>query len=293
MTRRSRFTVLVATDGSVHGRAAVAAAADFPWPRGARGVGVVARGLVPADLPAAAWPAIDAGLRRIADVARRQLRRRWAGAEVAVVSGSPAAAILEQARRVRARAIVLGSRGRGAISSLLLGSVSRSAGSHAPCPVLVVKRRLRAARRLVVGVDGSAHSRRAVSFVAGLAPGASGQATIVRVVEPLRLPTMGLLPASARRLVAGEAAALRSEALRGAEREVAAAGARLRRAGWTVRTAVREGEPVIELLRAARGTRADVVVVGGRGISGLARFVLGSVAEGVLARSPASVLVVS
>jgi nucleotide-binding universal stress UspA family protein len=35
--------------------------------------------------------------------------------------------------------LVLGSRGRGAFTALLLGSVSRYAASHAPCPVVVIR----------------------------------------------------------------------------------------------------------------------------------------------------------
>lgn len=292
MIGRSSFTVLAATDGSAEGSAAVGVAASFPWPRGARARGVVARGSIPAELPAAAWPVIDEGLERIAGAARRALGRRWPHAEVAVVSRSPVDAILAEARRARARVIVVGARGHGVFSRLLLGSVSRGVVRHAACAVLVVKRRPRAVGRVVVGLDGSAHSRHAVALLAGLEPPASGLATLVRVVEPLRLPSMGLLPGSARSLVAGQVAALQARHVAAARREVEAAARRLRRAGWKARAQVREGLPVPELLAAARGTRADLVVVGARGVGGIERLLLGSVAERLLDRSPVSVLVV-
>ncbi|MFJ2740649.1 universal stress protein [Streptomyces sp. NPDC087440] len=52
------------------------------------------------------------------------------------VDGSPAAALVELS--TRAQLLVLGSRGRGGFTSLLLGSVSRAGTARAACPVVVV-----------------------------------------------------------------------------------------------------------------------------------------------------------
>ena len=62
-------------------------------------------------------------------------------------------------------------------------------------------------RRIVVGADGSPHSRRAVAVVARLAPARGGSVTCVRVIEPARLPSMPLVPASLRARIASGAAA--------------------------------------------------------------------------------------
>lgn len=56
--------------------------------------------------------------------------------ERVLVEGPPAEAILEQAGD--AELIVIGQHGRGAVSSLVLGSVSHHVLQHARCPVLVV-----------------------------------------------------------------------------------------------------------------------------------------------------------
>jgi nucleotide-binding universal stress UspA family protein len=162
----------------------------------------------------------------------------------------------------------------------------------ASCAVLVVKGEARAPRRLLIGLDGSVRSRRAVGFVSGLQPPAGGCVTLLAVVEPTHSTSIGTLPASIRAVVAAESAALNRERLGMARREVSTAARRLIRAGWTVEKVVRRGIPLPELLRTASTRRADIIVVGARGVRGLERMVLGSVAEGTLAHAPASVLIV-
>jgi nucleotide-binding universal stress UspA family protein len=56
----------------------------------------------------------------------------------ALREGHPIADILDEARRVDAKLIVLGSHGHGALHKLLLGSVSAGVLRKSPCPVLVV-----------------------------------------------------------------------------------------------------------------------------------------------------------
>lgn len=293
MAGRADFPVLVATDGSVQARAAVAAAAGFPWPGRPRYRVVLARGgVVAARWPAPVAGAVRRGLEQVALAAGRVLAKRSPAVETAVVDRPPVAGVLEQARRFRAKAIVVGSRGRRLLTRFVLGSVCRGVVRHAPCAVLVVKGRPREFRRLVLGLDGSAHARRAADFVAGLEVPPRGHVTVARVVEPVRLPSIGQLPAGIRGRLAAEEAALNRQRLAAARRDVEAVGSRLARAGWTVRRVVAAGVPVPELLRAVAAARANLLVVGSRGVGGLERRLLGSVAEGALSRSPVSVLIV-
>ena len=73
---------------------------------------------------------------------------------------------------------------------------------------------------------------------------------------------------------------------------LATADATLTRAGWQVRTRVAAGAPLRELLATVDSADAELLVVGARGVSGLRRLLLGSVAEGALNRCPVPVLVV-
>jgi nucleotide-binding universal stress UspA family protein len=72
----------------------------------------------------------------------RALARHCAKHEVRVTtvqrSGVPVTAILAKARSIRARYIVMGSHGHGAMYDLLVGSTTHGVLKKAPCPVLIV-----------------------------------------------------------------------------------------------------------------------------------------------------------
>ena len=56
MAKPRGFTILIATDGSEQGTAAVTAATTFPWPAGARVHGVVVRSqLAASGIPEFVW----------------------------------------------------------------------------------------------------------------------------------------------------------------------------------------------------------------------------------------------
>lgn len=56
-----------------------------------------------------------------------------------VSSGHPARAVLDAAEEAGADLIVMGNRGRGGFTKVLLGSVSQHVLHHARCPVLVIR----------------------------------------------------------------------------------------------------------------------------------------------------------
>jgi hypothetical protein len=82
-------------------------------------------------------------------------------------------------------------------------------------------------RRVVVGLDGSANSRRAAAFMARLKPPRRGHVTCVRVVEPVRVPSMPLLLGAMRAQIAGQVDAMNRIRRATAQRQVEAAAATL------------------------------------------------------------------
>ena len=74
-----------------------------------------------------------------ARTAKTWLARPGVRPQARAVRGRPAAAIIEEARRVEARLIVLGSRGIKSPAGWPLGSVALQVARHAPCSVLIVR----------------------------------------------------------------------------------------------------------------------------------------------------------
>jgi nucleotide-binding universal stress UspA family protein len=289
MTRKARaFRILVATDGSAQARAAIAAAAHFPWPPHAQVRIIVARRTRAERRRSILLTALDRGADAAAEGARRTLSRRWSSVETVVVDKTPVEGILDEAERFKANVIILGWRGHGAIRRLLVGSVSRGVVRGAACAVLVVRRSVRI-RRIVVGLDGSRTPKGALAFVASLVPPADGRVILVTAVNTMRVPS--------RALVLGAVDIIREVKRTNASRrktamtELNRAALHLRRAGWQTRTVLTNGEPLRDLLGAVSSVRAQLLVVGARGASGVRRLLLGSVAEGALDRSPVPVLI--
>jgi nucleotide-binding universal stress UspA family protein len=72
-------------------------------------------------------------------VASAQSELALADAEIHMLRGNPGAAICQLANELSARAIVLGTRGRGRFKRALLGSVADHVVRNAPCSVIVTR----------------------------------------------------------------------------------------------------------------------------------------------------------
>ncbi len=291
MPEPSDFRVLVATDGSKDAQAAIATARAFPWPSATRVRAVVARRSRWSGQGRPVIDALEGHFERVAAGARRSLRRTWPNADATAVNAPPVEAIVGEARRFRAKVIVLGWRGYGPVARLLMGSISRGVVRHALCPVLVVRRR-RDIRTVVVGVDGSPNARKAARFLASLKPRRGARVVLACIVEPVTVPSAGLLPGTVRSVLGREAAKVNAERIRRGERELRAIAPALKRAGWSVSTRVRLDVPLRGLLEAVKASKADLLCVGARGTGSVKRLLLGSIAEGALNRCPVGVLLV-
>ncbi len=287
MAREKELRVLVATDGSRHAQAAIATTVHFPWPARTHVRAVIARRTRAEYRRSILLTALDRGAEMTAHRARRALSRRWPDIEIEVVDKTPVEAILAAAERFRADVIVVGWRGHGALRRLLMGSVSRGVVRGAKCAVIVV-RRSRRVRKIVIGFDGSPTAQRALAFVGRLVPPRDGHITLVSGVELMTAPSQGRIPGAGA--IAREIRRTNTKQARTAMKGLNRAAAELKRRGWNTRTAVVHGEPLRDLLRTVAAARAQLLVVGARGSSGVRHLLLGSVAEGALNQSPVAVL---
>jgi universal stress protein A len=131
--------------------------------------------------------------------------------------------------------------------------------------------------RILVATDFSADAARALDYAVELAHRFGAEVIVLHVHEVVDL-------------VPGAAAAdqLRAAAQEELERSAAA----LRGRDVRVRSLLRAGAPSTEILRAAETEGADLLVVGTHGHTGLARLLLGSVAERIVRGAVAPVLTV-
>ena len=174
---------MVAADGSLQARAAVATVLLVPWPAETDVRAVVAR---QSRAPYARSILLSAQIsNENAERVRHSLERRWPKAEAVVVDKAAIDGILQEADRFRADLIAVGWRGHGTARRLLMGSVSRGVVRGAKCDVLVVRQRPRRVRSIVIGFDASPNAQRAVELVARLVAPPDGRVTLVTVAELL------------------------------------------------------------------------------------------------------------
>ncbi|GGT01845.1 universal stress protein [Streptomyces chromofuscus] len=181
-------------------------------------------------------------------------------------SGRPAAVLLAEGEH--AHTVVLGAKGMGGFGSLLLGSVATQVVGHAVCPVVIVNHVATAYDRIVVGVDGSAHSEAALAYAFEQA---SLRGAELQAVHSWSHP-------GPHAVVSAAQDALAKEQLQALEEWLAPL--RERYPAVEVVEQVPDEPPVIALSRAS--DRADLLVVGSRGLGGFHGLALGSVSHHLL-----------
>ena len=139
---------------------------------------------------------------------------------------------------------------------------------------------------IVVGTDGSETAAKAVGMAIEMAAVHGSRLHVMTAYEPV-LPALS----QEERETLGELAWMASPGEL-AEHLVAEASERAATAGVEVETHVRTGDAAHALIEVAEGQGADLIVVGNKGLSSPARFLLGSVPSKVVHHAPCHVLVV-
>ncbi len=190
-----------------------------------------------------------------------------------MVYGSPAAVLCDHS--AAADMVVVGSRGRGGMPGLLLGSVGLQVAAHAPGRAVVVRghwqRNGYVPGPVVLGADGSACSRAAAAL--------AFEEAELRHAPLLAVCALADTPGSL-----GGASRLQERF------ENLVSQFEKEHPEVTVLRQVSPGGPRPALLAAAH--RAQMLVVGARGLGGIQGMMLGSVSQAVLHHAPCPVAVV-
>lgn len=151
--------------------------------------------------------------------------------------------------------------------------------------------------KILVPLDGSDHSKRALETAIGVAERFKGEITLIHIysatVTPLIVPESTTLTPSGAPVVTSAEISKILEASRDTGRRILQDGAQKARSyGVSVRTQLKEGSNVQEIVKTAKDGEFDLIVIGVKGVGKIRELLLGSVSLGVVKHAPCPVLVV-
>lgn len=285
-------TIVLATDGSEDAALAAQAAGSLASRTGAS-LHIV-HAWYPIYPMAYPYPLPESYLTEYEDAARATLTeaveqvKQQNGVEVEthLVMGRPADEIVEQAQKLGADLLVLGSRGMGPIERLVIGSVAESVLHHAPCPVLAMRGGEPAwpPAQVTIGDDGSPEALQAMELAARIGQTFGVASVLVRAIPELVVPPQ---------MEEFDDPKLRQEAVQKVEQALAErASALAARLGQRPETRVAISDSAALILDvAAKGPQPALIAVGHRGLGLFKRLRLGSTATRVWRAAHSPILI--
>lgn len=222
-----------------------------------------------------------------ADLSERSdiIKRRGVSVEVSVErSVSASEAIVDKAKAIDADLIVMGTHGRTGVGKLLMGSVAEQVTQHAACDVMTVGKDAAVAESeagfspILVPVDFADYSEKAI-VVADKLKGSDGKLILQHVVSTPIHPSFYAGGVTRMFELDPELPDRIREQLKGLY-------------DGPSELLVSEGAAAEEILGAAESQKAQLIVMGTRGLSGLDHVLLGSVTERVTRKAKVPVLAV-
>ncbi|MEW6585358.1 MAG: universal stress protein [Nitrospirota bacterium] len=189
---------------------------------------------------------------------------------ISIVSRSeePYEDIVRHASKNSVDMIIMGTHGRTDMKRLMMGSVTAMVIGHATCNVLVLPLNAKVeCKNVLIATDGSKYGEAAASEALGIAKRCGSSLIVISVAS-----------SDAEITSAKDNVNKVSEA---AEKE-----------GVKTTSIVAGGKPYAAIIETSKQEKADLIVVGSHGRTGLVRLLMGSVTERVIGHAEAAVLVV-
>ncbi len=206
---------------------------------------------------------------------------------IEVVFGQPHVDILQMSEKAEADMIVLGMHRKDVLMDMFIGTTAERVVRASGVPVLLVRERASGPyNRVMVGVDFSVYSRRAVEFAAGLVP--DGQFHLVHAYD---VPFKAFLDNKDTRREISKRLSQQFQDM--VEKEMAAFLSTVEEKALKVERVMQQGVVHEVIYRQVEKVKPDLLVVGTHGKTGVARAVLGSLAENLLRDPPCDVLAVN
>jgi nucleotide-binding universal stress UspA family protein len=194
-----------------------------------------------------------------------------------VRAGRAARVLADSVARRRAGLVVLGGKRHGTLARTVRGSTAHYLARALDIPMLVTAAGP-TLRRVLVAVDLSSATGRTLATGVALARALGARVRVLHVLEPIRYAYVVLRAPDMNAFLERSRATLTRTAAR---------------FGIPVSdTIVRRGAATDTIVAEAKEWRADLIVVGSQGKGFVDRMLIGSTTESLLARLPASLLVV-
>jgi nucleotide-binding universal stress UspA family protein len=204
-------------------------------------------------------------------------------AEAHLREGGPSEEIVALAAEIGVGLVAVGSRGRGRIRRALMGSISDAVVQHAHCPVVVVRwKPVAFPAKILLPTDGSEEATLAARTVTDLGERTGSELHVVHVGEI----SLSLHPDRQGHRD------LYEEHEREARQLLEAQVEKMKAAGATVAQAhLRLGRTDEEVVVLAEELSVDLIAMGGRGLGGVRRALMGSVSDSVVRHAHCPVLI--
>lgn len=278
-------SILMATDLSARSDRALDRAVRLAHDHGAD---LTVVHVVDEDLPASLADAQEAAAKQ---AVRQHTNALSAGdgpqISIEVVFGRAYVDILDMSEKVGAELIVLGVHREETVKDMFRGTTAERVIRAGNTPVLLVKDRVGGPyQRIMVGVDFSVYSRRAVEFAIKFVP--SGEFHLVHAYD---VPFKGFLHGHGTRQEVSKQHEVQFQEM--IEEEIAAFLSTIEAKAPKLERIMRQGLVRDVIHRQVDELKPDLLVVGTHGRTGVAHAFLGSIAENLLSDPPCDVLAVT
>jgi nucleotide-binding universal stress UspA family protein len=285
--------IILAVDGSEHSKAAAQLLCDLPLSAGSSITALAV--LVPRD--ASGHAKLESALEEV------QLRLQGSGVRVStgLLTGYPAEMLSQYADEHKPDLIVLGAKGLRETLGILLGGVVQQIVEYASWPAMVVRAPYQGLRRILLVVDASPHSQRAVEYLSSFPLPAATDIHLVHVLPPFPSPALVTRTWPMGMEAVPQPPSYETEAIlaKQAEEEQHKGQALidniqnyLEERQLRVIPSLLRGDDATEIIDYVKTNQIDLVVAGARGLSRMRRLLLGSLTRKLLHYAGCSVLVV-
>jgi nucleotide-binding universal stress UspA family protein len=263
--------LMVATDGSKYSESAIREAISLAKICSSNliAVSVVKTNLeFDSVLPQFVEKAEQEAMKHLESVKARAAKEGINCITIVSLSEEPYEDIVRHASKNNVDMIIMGTHGKTDIKRLMMGSVTALVIGHAPCNVLVLPLNAKIeCKSVLIATDGSRYSEAAASEALGIAKRCGSSLIVISV-------------------------AASDEEIVSAKNNVNKVAEAAEKEDLKTTSVVTKGKPYEAIIETSKQKKADLIIVGSHGRTGLARLLMGSVTERVIGHAGAPVLVV-